>query len=199
MPTQTIDLARPAAFPREWHTERLLLRPFRDADLGEFARINADPRVMQHFPAPLSRVESDALAQRIRGDFEAQGYGLWALELPGRVPFLGFTGLSRPRFESHFTPAVEVGWRLAAEHWGQGYAYEAARAALHFGFAQLGLAQIVSFTTVSNRRSWRLMERLGMRRDAAEDFDHPALPSGHPLQRHVLYRLDAPRAEAAGG
>ena len=156
--------------------------------------MNADPEVMRHFPAPLSRTESDALAARIRATFDAQGYGLWALELPGQVPFLGFTGLAQPRFDSHFTPCVEIGWRLARAYWGQGYALEAARAALRLGFVHLRLPQIVSFTAVSNLRSRRLMERLGMQRDAGEDFDHPALPPGHPLQRHVLYRLDAWRA-----
>ena len=199
MTVTAFDLAPLAAGvpPREWRSQRLILRPLRDADLEAFARMNADPRVMQHFPAALTRAESDALAQRMRAAFEAEGYGLWALELPGGAPFLGFTGLARARFESHFTPAVEVGWRLLAEHWGQGYAYEAARVALHIAFVHLGLAQVVAFTAAPNLRSRRLMERLGMRHDPAEDFDHPLLRPGHPLQRHVLYRLDAPCARVS--
>jgi ribosomal-protein-alanine N-acetyltransferase len=183
--------------PRQWRSERLLLRPFRDADLEPFARLNADPDVMEHFPAPLSRSESDALAGRLRAEFNAQRYGVFALELPGSVPFLGFTGLGVPTFESHFTPCVEIGWRLAREHWGKGYAFEAARAALRLAFVHLRLPQVVAFTAVQNVRSRKLMERLGMRRNPSEDFDHPGLPAGHPLQRHVLYRVDAPPGVSA--
>lgn len=177
--------------PREWRTERLLMRPFRDADVAPFARMNADPEVMRHFPAPLTPAESAAQAARLRAKFDAQGYGLWALELPGQVPFLGFTGLGHPSFQSHFTPCVEIGWRLAREHWRQGYALEAARAALHVAFVQLRLSQVVAFTAASNLPSQQLMQRLGMHRDPADDFDHPNVPDGHALQRHVLYRLHA--------
>jgi ribosomal-protein-alanine N-acetyltransferase len=151
--------------------------------------MNADPRVMEHFPATLSRAESDATVDRITAHFDAHGFGLWAVEIPGVAPFGGFVGLCQPRFEAHFTPCVEVGWRLAAEHWGQGYATEAAKAALKFGFETLGLHEIVSFTVPANRRSRRVMEKLGMMHDPDDDFDHPILATGHPLCRHVLYRI----------
>jgi RimJ/RimL family protein N-acetyltransferase len=151
--------------------------------------MNADPRVMEHLPAALSRRESDALARRIRAHFAAYGFGLWAVELPDRVEFAGFVGLSVPTFEAHFTPCVEVGWRIAQECQGSGYATEGAGAALAFGFDALGLDEIVSFTVPANRRSRRVMEKLGMVRDPADDFDHPSLAPGHALCRHVLYRL----------
>ncbi len=148
---------------------------------------------MEHFPGTLTRRESDELVERIEGGFEANGFGLWALEVRGSGEFVGFTGLDVPEFEAHFTPAVEVGWRLARSAWGNGYATEAARAALLFGFEEVGLKEIVSFTTVANRRSRAVMERLGMSHDPADDFDHPSLPRGHPLRPHVLYRLKSPR------
>ncbi len=170
-------------------TERLLLRPWRDADLDAFAALNADPRVMEFFPAVLPRAESDEIAARVRRAFDEQGWGLWAVEVPGKSEFIGFTGLSRPRFEAHFTPCVEIGWRLAAAHWGLGYATEAARAALRYGFESAGLDEIVSMTVPANRRSIHVMEKLGLRRDPTGDFDHPRIPEGHPLRRHVLYRL----------
>jgi RimJ/RimL family protein N-acetyltransferase len=144
---------------------------------------------MEHFPAPLTRAESDAFAARVRSEMSERGFGLWAVEAPGVAPFLGFTGLAVPRFEAHFTPCVEVGWRLAREHWGRGYAPEAARAALAFGFERLGLAEIVSFTASGNAKSRRVMEKIGMTHDPAGDFEHPSLPPGHPLRRHVLYRV----------
>jgi RimJ/RimL family protein N-acetyltransferase len=169
-------------------TFRLLLRPWRDEDLPAFAAMNADPRVMEFFPRPLDRAESDARAARIRDHFARHGFGLWAVEVPGVADFIGFVGLSVPDFEMPFMPCVEVGWRLAHEHWGQGYATEAARAALDFGFRRLALDEIVSFTVPANRRSRGVMERIGMTRTPADDFDHPALPEGHPLRRHVLYR-----------
>jgi RimJ/RimL family protein N-acetyltransferase len=170
-------------------TERLLLRPWSPADLAPFARLNADPRVMEHFPSVESREQSDACAARIAAHFAERGFGLWAVEVPGVAAFIGFVGLSVPRFEAAFTPCVEVGWRLAAEHWGRGYATEAARAALAFGFEQLGLNEIVSFTVPANQRSRAVMERIGMTRDPADDFEHPSLPPGHPLRWHVLYRI----------
>src|SRR5262249_34632003 len=141
-----------------------------------------------YFPALLTREESDALADRIQALIDEQGWGLWAVEVVGVAPFIGFVGLARPRFDAHFTPCTEVGWRLAAEFWGRGYATEAARAALRFGFQELLLDEIVSFTATDNWPSRRVMERLGMTRDAADDFDHPGLPADHPLARHVLYR-----------
>ena len=143
---------------------------------------------MAYFPAPLSRHESDVLVTRIEAHFAEHGFGLWAVEIPHVVPFAGFIGLAIPRFTAHFTPCVEIGWRLAAAHWGQGYATEGARAVLRFGFETLGLNEIVSFTLPANHRSRRVMERIGMHHNLADDFDHPALPEGHPLRRHVLYR-----------
>jgi RimJ/RimL family protein N-acetyltransferase len=170
-------------------TERLWLRSWRDADLAPFAALNADPEVTRYLPAPLSRAESDAVAARIRAGLAARPYGLWAVEIPGEAPFIGFVGLTAVTFEAHFTPCIEVGWRLARAHWGQGYATEAARAAHAHGFDAVGLDAIVSFTTRENLASRRVMERLGMRRDPAEDFEHPRLPADHPLRPHVLYRL----------
>jgi len=170
-------------------TPRLRLRPWRDADLAAFAALNADPEVMRWFPEPLDRERSDALAARIRRSMRLQGFGLWAVEVPGDAPFIGFVGLSEPGFEAPFMPCIEVGWRLARVWWGKGYATEAARAAVAYGFEALGRREIVSFTVVANRPSRAVMERLGMTHDPAEDFDHPSMSAGHPLQRHVLYRL----------
>jgi len=168
---------------------RLLLRPWRGQDLAPFAALNADPRVMQFLPNCLTCEESDAMAARIAEHFDRHGFGLWAVEAPGVANFIGFVGLSIPRFEAHFTPCVEIGWRLAHEYWGLGYATEAARAALAFGFESLRLEQIVSFTVPTNLRSRRVMERIGMTRSPADDFEHPNLPEGHTLRAHVLYRL----------
>ena len=169
-------------------TERLILRGWTQADGQPFARMNDDPSVMEHFPARLSRAESDAFVARIETLFGQRGFGLWALERRSDGTFLGFTGLWEPAFEAHFTPAVEVGWRLAAEHWGHGYATEAAREALRFGFVDIGLGEIVSFTTPANIRSQRVMQKLGMTHDPADDFDHPRVSPG-PFRGHVLYRL----------
>jgi RimJ/RimL family protein N-acetyltransferase len=170
-------------------TPRVLLREWRATDREPFAALNADPEVMAHFPSTLTRATSDMLLDSSMQAWAANGFGLWALERRDDGRFIGFTGLARPSFEAHFTPAVEVGWRLAREAWGQGYATEAARAALDFGFETIGLEEIVSFTVPANTRSRAVMERLGMAHDAADDFDHPKLPDGHPLRRHVLYRL----------
>ena len=170
-------------------TERLILRDWRDEDLAPFAALNADPAVMELLPSVLSRPESDALAARIRAELAERGFGLWAVEAPGVAPFIGFTGLSVPRFEAHFTPCVEIGWRIAQEHWGRGYAPEAAGAALAHAFDGLGLDEVVSFTSVGNLRSRRVMEKLGMTHDQDGDFDHPNLAPGSPLRRHVLYRI----------
>ena len=142
---------------------------------------------MEHFPATLSREDSDALAERIEAGFDEHGFGLWAVEADGE--FIGFTGLSVPRFTAPFTPCVEIGWRLARSAWGRGYATEAARASLEDGFGRAGLTEVISFTAVQNVRSQAVMGRLGMTHDPADDFDHPALPAGHPLRRHVLYRI----------
>jgi RimJ/RimL family protein N-acetyltransferase len=172
-------------------TERLLLREWRAEDREPFAALNADPRVMEHLPSLLPRPQSDALARRSEQHFASHGFGPWAVEVPGVAPFIGFVGLVVPGFDAHFTPCVEVGWRLAAEHWGRGYATEAARASAAHAFGVLGLEQLVSFTTPENMRSQAVMQRLGMTHDEADDFDHPRLPAGHRLRRHVLYRLEA--------
>jgi RimJ/RimL family protein N-acetyltransferase len=177
------------SLPRELRTQRLRLRRWLPADREPFAALNADPRVAEFLPAPLAREASDALAARVEAHFETHGFGLWAVEAPGVTSFVGFAGLSIPAFSARFTPCVEIGWRLAVPFWGRGYATEAARAALGFGFRQLRLGEIVSFTVPGNLRSRRVMEKLGMRRDPADDFDHPALPEGHPFRRHVLYRI----------
>ena len=177
---------------RELRTDRLYLRRWLPTDRDPFATLNADSRVMEHFPAALSRVESDTLVARIESHFDQHGFGAWAVEIPGITPFAGFIGLTVPTFEQHFTPCVEIGWRLAADHWGRGYATEGARAALAFGFQTLGLDEIVSFTVPGNLRSRRVMERIGMVHNPADDFDHPALPEGHRLRRHVLYRIARP-------
>jgi ribosomal-protein-alanine N-acetyltransferase len=176
----------------ELTTRRLLLRRWREADAATFAALNADPQVMKYFPRPLTRAESDSLIAAIEAGFEREGFGLWALEARSSGEFVGFAGLARPAFEADFTPAVEVGWRLARSAWDNGYATEAAVASLDFGFGQHGLGEIVSFTAAGNRRSRAVMERLGMRRDPQDDFDPPQLPERHPLRPHVLYRLGSP-------
>jgi RimJ/RimL family protein N-acetyltransferase len=154
--------------------------------------MNADPQVMEHFPSLLSREESDAMVTRIEAHLAQHAFAQWAVEIPGVPSFAGFVGLSIPRFEAKFTPCVEIGWRLAAEYWGRGYATEGARAALTFGFEQLGLSEILSFTVPANLRSRRVMEKLGMTHDPADDFDHPLLAPGHRLRHHVLYRIRRP-------
>jgi len=170
-------------------TARLILRDWRDEDLPAFAAMNADPRVMEFFPGMLTRDESEALVGRLRQHWKERGLGLWAVEVRGGAPCIGFVGLMVPKFKAHFTPCVEIGWRLAAEHWGRGFATEGARAALAFGFEELHLVEIVSFTTVANQRSRRVMERLGMSRNPADDFERESIPVGHPVRPHVLYRL----------
>jgi len=171
--------------------ERVLLRPWRESDLAPFAALNADPRVMTFMPGCLARADSDRLALRIARHFDRHGFGLWAVELTGEAPFIGCVGLAVPSFQAHFTPCVEIGWRLARDYWGRGYASEAARIALAVGFGDFGLERLVSFTTRDNQPSRRMMERLAMRHAPSEDFDHPALPAGHPLRPHVLYRLSS--------
>jgi RimJ/RimL family protein N-acetyltransferase len=169
-------------------TTRLVLREWRDADLEPFAALNADPRVREYFPSVLDRAESDASVARIRAHFAEHGFGFWAIEVPGVADFVGMCGLAHAHFDAPFTPCVEIGWRVAHEHWGQGYATEAARGALDYGFRTLQLPEIVAFAVVTNTKSRRVMEKIGMTYDPADDFDHPALPAGHPLRRHVLYR-----------
>ena len=172
--------------------QRVLLRPWRTADLPAFAALNADPRVMAFLPAALSREESDAMARRCQEGLDARGWGLWAVEVPGVAGFIGFVGLAVPRFEAAFMPCVEIGWRIARAFWGHGYVTEAAQVALAVGFGPAALREIVSFTVPANRRSRAVMARLGMVHRPEEDFDHPLLAAGHPLRRHVLYRLPRP-------
>ena len=173
----------------EQGSKRLVLRRWRAADREPFARMNADPKVMEFLPALLPREESDALVDRIEGHFAEHGFGLWAIESKDTGEFIGYVGLAVPSFEASFTPCVEIGWRLAVEHWGRGLATEGASRVVERAFGSLGLQELVSFTTEANQRSRRVMEKLGMTRDPAEDFDHPSLPEGHRLRRHVLYRL----------
>ena len=170
-------------------TERLLLRRWRDADREPFATMNADPAVVEHLLGPMTRERSDDFVDRIERHWDEHGWGLWALEIPEAAPFIGYVGLWPADYVE--PGMVEVGWRLARPYWGCGYASEAARAALEYGFTDVGLAEIVSFTVPRNERSWRVMERIGLIRDPSGDFDHPRVdPVAHPhLVRHVLYRL----------
>ncbi len=169
-------------------TERLILRPWRDEDLAPFAAMNADPRVMEYFPACYDRARSDAGAAAIRQRCSRDGYGLYAVEVKGGPGFAGFIGFAPVELEVSFAPAVEIGWRLAVSCWGIGYATEGALACVDQG-GRLGFEEIVSFTSAGNLRSRAVMERIGMTRAEADDFDHPKLPAGHALQRHVLYRM----------
>ncbi|WP_271410629.1 GNAT family N-acetyltransferase [Pseudomonas sp. Q1-7] len=182
--------------PIELDTPRLRLRTWRDDDLAAFAALNADPEVMRHFPACLGREDSDALAARIRRHFQDHGFGQLIVERREDGAFVGVLGLQNVNFEAPFTPAVEIGWRFGAGHWGQGLACEAAQAVLAFAFERLLLAEVLAFTVPANQRSWALMLRLGMQRDLDGDFEHPLLPEGHPLRGHVLYRLGRAQWEA---
>lgn len=173
-------------------TRRLKLRKFKPEDADWFSAINADPRVMSQFPAPLTRPQSDALLTRIIAHWNANNFGLFAVALRDTNDFIGFVGLMHPPYNTPFTPCVEIGWRLTPSAWGKGYATEAAQACLHWGFTDLNLPEIVSFSFEGNTRSRRVMERLGMTRNPTEDFDHPMLPPDSPLLRHVLYRLPKP-------
>ena len=172
----------------KFDTERLRLRQWCAADREPFAVLNADPKVMEFYPAPLSRTESDAMANRCQALISERGWGFWAVETKSENEFIGFVGLHTPAPELPFSPCVEVGWRLAAKHWGKGFATEAARGALHIGFERLGLAEIVSFTSVINLRSRAVMVKLGMR-ETEETFEHPNVPVGSTLRQHCLYRL----------
>ncbi|MDG9884860.1 GNAT family N-acetyltransferase [Pseudomonas putida CSV86] len=180
----------------ELESARLVLRQWQDDDLKEFAALCADPQVMRYFPAPLSRLESAALIGRIRGHFAEYGYGLWALERKDTGAFIGMTGLLNVGFDAAFTPAVEISWRLARRHWGLGFASEAAWTCLRCAFAQLGLEEVVSFTTRENLASQKVMQAIGMQADPAGDFEHPKLEPGHPLRPHVLYRIDRAQWQA---
>ncbi|WP_323845943.1 GNAT family N-acetyltransferase [Microbulbifer magnicolonia] len=174
----------------EPQTERLLLRQWRDCDREPFAAMNADPRVMEFFPAILDRAASDAAVDRGSAHIAEYGWGFWAAERREDGKFIGFVGLKHAPAELPFSPCVEIGWRLAVPYWGCGYAGEAATATLRVAFEQLQLAEVVSFTALQNIRSQRVMQRLGMREDPLT-FEHPLVPLGSPLRRHCLYRLSA--------
>jgi RimJ/RimL family protein N-acetyltransferase len=189
--------------PDSLTTTRLILRRWRDSDHIPFQQLNADPRVMEFMPAPLTPDKSDDLITRIERHFQQHGFGLYAAELIETRSFIGYIGLNIPSFEAPFMPApgsprtgpgpwgvVEIGWRLAFDHWGHGLATEGARAVLHHAFETLGLASVVSFTVPQNQRSRRVMQKIGMVHDPNADFDHPRLPEGHALRRHVLYRIN---------
>lgn len=173
----------------ELRTPRLILRDWRDSDLDAFAAMAEDPEVMEHLPPIADRMVSDGIAAWLRQNLAENGFGRWAVELPGEAGFIGLVGLVETGFEAHFTPAIEIGWRLARPYWGRGYAQEAAQAALDFGFGEIGFHDIVAYTTPDNLRSLQLMARLGMSHDPADDFDHPDLPEGDKMRRLVLYRL----------
>lgn len=180
------------------NTERLRLRAWRDEDLPVFAALNADPQVMRYFPAPLSAEASRTQAAAFRRFMQQHGWGLWAVERPGIAPFIGFVGLAQVGDDLPLAPCVEIGWRLAAAHWGQGFASEAARAALQHAFTQLQLPEVVSFTATVNLPSRRVMERIGMH-CADEYFEHPRLPPGHRLRKHIVYRLSRQQWQAQTG
>lgn len=172
----------------EFDTARLRLRQWQPADREPFAALNADARVMAFFPSLLTRIGSDAMADRCLSLIEERGWGFWAAEMKDSHQFIGFVGLHVPVPELPFSPCVEIGWRLAFPYWGQGLATEAARSALRVGFEVLGLSEIVSFASVGNLRSRAVMEKLSMN-EAAETFEHPHVPVGSPLRKHCLYRL----------
>jgi 3-dehydroquinate dehydratase / shikimate dehydrogenase len=171
-------------------TKRLILRPWKESDLNPFAALNADPRVMKYFPKTLTIEETQQFITVLKSKFEKDGFSFFATELKSTGEFIGMIGLSIPSYETPFTPCVEIGWRIAYEHWNKGYATEGALACLDFGFNELKLKKIVSFTAVENKTSQRIMEKIGMNRVEDGDFDHPRLPEGHPLRRHVLYSMN---------
>jgi RimJ/RimL family protein N-acetyltransferase len=179
-------------------TGRLILRPFTDVDRDPFFALNTHPLVVESLGSAPTRAESDAMVERYAEELDREGWGLWAVEEAGGAPFVGMVGLHRVRPELPCAPAVEVGWRLHPDHWGQGYATEAASASLRFGFDEAGLEEIVAFTTTLNTRSQAVMERIGMVHDPEGDFDHPSLPEGSPLRRHVLYRAAASAQPSQG-
>jgi len=170
-------------------TERLLLRRWKEEDREPFYVMNSNPRVMEFMPECMTRAESDLLFERINEHFRKHGFGLFAAELREKRSFIGFIGLAVPSFAAHFTPCVEIGWRLSADQWTRGLATEGARAVARYAFGELALDELVSFTVPQNMRSRRVIEKIGMTHNAADDFDHPNLPEGHSLRRHVLYRL----------
>lgn len=185
---ETID---PMSQTQSLSTERLLLRRWTAADIAPFAALNADPVVMERFPATLTLDQTKSFVAAAEAHFEREGFGLWVAELIATGEMIGFIGLSIPRFEAHFTPCVEIGWRLAHKYWGRGYAPEGASAVLNDAFTRLNLEEVVSFTSTLNSNSIRVMEKIGMKRDPSEDFDHPRVEEGHHLRRHVLYRINS--------
>lgn len=181
----------------ELRTERVVLRRWRQGDHQPFAELNADPVVMEHFPAPLTEIQSNVFAELLDAGLAARRYGLWAIEVPDVADFVGFVGLAAPTWEASCAPCVEIGWRIARPYWGRGYVTEAGREVVRHAFAAesvggAGLEELVSFTVPANVRSRAVMERLGFSHDPADDFDHPNLEVGHPLRPHVLYRLQKP-------
>ncbi|MCH9633471.1 MAG: Acetyltransferase [Chlamydiae bacterium] len=170
-------------------TERLILRQWRADDLPAFAKLNADERVLHFFPSILTEEQSDLLAEIIQKELNEKDYGLWAVELKEGPSFIGFVGLHYQDFKADFTPCIEIGWRLAFEQWGKGYAAEAASEVIKYAFDKLKLQKLVSFTSASNIRSIKLMKRLGMTHNPLDDFEHPKLPEGHALRKHVLYKI----------
>lgn len=177
--------------PITLETPRLILRPWQEEDLEPFAKLNADSRVMEYFPSLLTKQESDQMVKKIGEHFAQHGWGIWAVSVKNGASFIGFIGLAPVRFIADFNPAIEIGWRLAHEFWGKGYATEGAKACLQFAFETLHLLEVVSFTAVQNIRSQNVMRRLGMNHQPKDDFNHPLLPEGHPLRKHVLFRLNA--------
>lgn len=177
------------------YTRRLILRPWREADLIPFAEFNADPRVMEFYPRTLNRNESDALAKTFQKEIELRGYGFWAVEVPGVAEFIGYIGLKYWDLEMEFAPCIDVGWRLGFPYWGKGYATEGARRVIQYSFEILKLPEIVSMATIGNTRSHRVMKRLGMTSNPEENFEHPKVPQGDPLSWRVLYRLTSEKWE----
>jgi RimJ/RimL family protein N-acetyltransferase len=174
-------------------TERLILRTWKDDDADEYYRINQDQQVIEFLLGPLSMEEVKKFIFSMNQQFNELGFTLWAAEEKESGKLIGFIGLNPPKWESHFTPCVEIGWRLGSEYWGKGYATEGAKAVLRYGFETMGLKEIVSFTVPANLRSIRVMEKIGMKRDLSDDFAHPKLPLEHQLSKHVLYKIQRPQ------
>jgi len=189
-PLRPVRLPRPPRPIPELRTDRLLLRGWRSADRAPFAALNADPEVMATLARPLDRADSDAFIDQMLQRWREREFGIWAVERVEDGVLLGMTGLSVPSWAPERT--VEIGWRLARHAWGHGYATEAARAAAGWAFGTLGLPSLVSYTAARNTRSRAVMERIGMTRDLAADFEYVGFPAGHPLRPHVTYRLRRP-------
>ena len=175
--------------PRELRTRRTLLRQWKDSDLPAWCAMNADAQVRRYFPAPLGFEQAVQEAGRMRAAITQRGWGMWALELPGQLPFAGTVGLHVTTIDAPFVPTVELGWRLCREAWGRGLATEAAQAAAQFAFEHLQLDELTAYTAEENLPSQAVMQRLGMQHDTADDFDHPLIAAGQPLRRHRLFRL----------